>query len=94
VHFLTFTVTTWIRKGCCFVYNIPGIRRDVVLYSAPPNGCKDTTSIWIQSNGCKDIKKRRSFSVGIRWLEAEACTPNRAIAQIFVGLVLNVLSHL
>jgi hypothetical protein len=37
---------------------------------------------------------KRNVSVGIRWLGGRSLHTTRSIAQIFVGIVFNVLSHL
>jgi hypothetical protein len=39
-------------------------------------------------------KKKRSFSVGDRWLGGRSLHTTRSIAHIFVGVVFNVSSHL
>jgi len=38
--------------------------------------------------------KKRSFSVGIGWLRGRSLRTTRNIAQIFLGVVFNVSSHL
>ena len=38
--------------------------------------------------------KKKSFSVGGRWLEGRSLHTTRSVAHIFVGVVFNVLSHL
>jgi len=58
---------------------------DVVLCSAPPDGCRDTTSYL--ENNIRDI-----FS-GIKWLGGRVLHTTRSTAQIFVGVVLNLSSH-
>jgi hypothetical protein len=64
------------------------LEKDVVLWSAPPNGCRDTQhATW-------RIKNKRSFSVGIRWLGGRDLHSTRSIAQMLVGVVFNVSSHL
>ena len=47
---------------------------------------KHTTSHW--------RKYKRNVSVGIRWLGGRGLHTTRRIAQIFVGVVFNVSSHL
>jgi len=64
-----------------------GLGKDVVLCSAPPNGCKDT-----QHPNWRT--KIRSFSVGIRWLGGRSLHTTRSIAQIFVGVVFDVSPHM
>jgi hypothetical protein len=39
-------------------------------------------------------KNKRSFSVGIRWLGGRNLHTTRSVAQIFVGVVFSVSSHL
>jgi hypothetical protein len=39
-------------------------------------------------------QKRKGFPVGIKWLGDRDLRTTRSIAQIFVGVVFNVLSHL
>ena len=39
-------------------------------------------------------QNKRSFSVGIKWLGGRSLHTTRSIARIFVGVKLNVSSHL
>jgi len=41
-----------------------------------------------------EYKKRRKFSVGVRWLGGRSLHTTRSAAHIFVGVVFNVSSHL
>ena len=60
-----------------FIHYQHGLGKDVVLFSATPNGC--TTSHL-------ENRERRSFSVGIRWLGGRSLHTTSRIAQIFFGI--------
>jgi len=65
-----------------------GVGKDAVLCPAPPNGRKATQHpTW-------RIKKQDGFSMGIRRLGDRGLHTARSVAQIFVGVVFNVSSHL
>ena len=60
---------------------------DIVLFSAPPNGCRDTQyPTW-------RMIERKGFHWGSGGWEAEACTP-LGVVLIFLGVVFNVSPHL
>ena len=54
------------------------------------------TAQWVQRHTISHLenKNKRSFSVGIRWLGGRSLHTTRIIAQVFVGVVFNVSSHL
>ena len=68
-----------------------GLGKDVVLSSAPPNGCRDAEHpTW-------RIGIREVFQLGSGGWEAEVCTPPGVLLIYFGGLtmvVLNVSSHM
>ena len=62
---------------------------DVVLCSAPPDGCREQHT----TSHLEHIDKR-IFSMGIRWLGDRSLHTTRNIAQIIVGVVFVVSSQL
>ena len=58
--------------------------------------CVFCSTQWMQRDTTSHLehKNKRCFSVGIRWLGGKILHMARSIAQIYVGIVFNVLSHL
>jgi hypothetical protein len=80
------------RKGkrmqivVCTQHNWRGLGKNVVMCSAPPNGCRDIQHpTW---------RRNEKFLSGDQVVRGRSLHTTRSIAQIFVGVVLDVSSHL
>jgi hypothetical protein len=83
------TMTLVLSVSSLNTWNVYSQPKDDGLCSAPPIRCRNT------QDSTRRIKIRKTFQcVGIRWLGGRSLHTTRSIAQKFLGVVLNVSSHI